>query len=129
MQIQTLDDGALRFARADGFPLQSVLLPHLDPACDWQELPASHEALGIHIDPNTAVTRWAGESMDYGFALEGLLIRASRGSGTTAQAPFSHVVSAEDASGLETCAPEYAVPEQDVSAETLTRQKATADSA
>jgi hypothetical protein len=32
-------------------------------------LPGVHESQGIYITPKTAVTRWAGERMDYDHAL------------------------------------------------------------
>ena len=39
---------------------------------------AVHDQQGIHIDKNTATTRWRGEKMDYGLAIEVLLQHARR---------------------------------------------------
>jgi hypothetical protein len=45
-------------------------------------LPAEIGALvhnaGLHIDHRTATTRWKGESMDYGFAVQALMQRWER---------------------------------------------------
>jgi hypothetical protein len=43
-------------------------------------LPAAHDHEGIHIDKNTATTRWRGEKMDYGLAIDVLLQHARRDS-------------------------------------------------
>jgi hypothetical protein len=37
-----------------------------------------HERHGVHIDKDTAATRWCGEKMDYGLAIEVLLQQAAR---------------------------------------------------
>jgi hypothetical protein len=37
-----------------------------------------HEERGIRIDERTAATRWAGESMDYGLAVQVLLDQSRR---------------------------------------------------
>jgi hypothetical protein len=41
-------------------------------------LARQHEASGIRIDRNTATTRWRGEHMDYGLAIEVLLAQTWR---------------------------------------------------
>jgi hypothetical protein len=41
-------------------------------------LALQHEADGIRIDRNTAATRWRGERMDYGLAVEVLLAQTRR---------------------------------------------------
>jgi hypothetical protein len=46
-------------------------------------LPAAHDQQGIHIDKSTATTRWRGEKMDYGLAIEALLQRARRDRGVS----------------------------------------------
>lgn len=75
--VQTLDDGAFRFTRPDGESFESPL----PPFADWQELVAMNEAAGIHVTPKTAITRWTGESIDYGIAVQCLLEKteSSRG--------------------------------------------------
>jgi hypothetical protein len=41
--------------------------------------------LGIHIDASTAATRWRGEPMDYGLAIETLLHRARQSRDVSAE--------------------------------------------
>jgi hypothetical protein len=76
--IQRLDDGALRFLRPDGRSFDSVAPEHTRPLGNWEELQAVHDEKGIHIDKRTATTRWRGEKMDYGLAIDVLLQRARR---------------------------------------------------
>ncbi|MDD9996543.1 MAG: hypothetical protein OXQ89_02235, partial [Rhodospirillaceae bacterium] len=38
-----------------------------------EQLQAEHRERGVEIDASTAVTRWAGESMDYSTTIEWLL--------------------------------------------------------
>lgn len=83
--IQTLDDGALRFVRPDGRSFDSIAPEHTRPPSDWQQLPAVHDEQGIRIDKNTAATRWRGETMDYGLAIEVLLQHARRGQKVSAE--------------------------------------------
>jgi hypothetical protein len=40
-------------------------------------LPADHAERGIHINANTAATGWRGERMDYGIAIDSLLVRTA----------------------------------------------------
>jgi len=82
IEIQILDDGALRFVKPDGKALDSIAPGHSQPFGDWTQLPAQHERLHIHVDATTAVTQWAGESMDYGLGVEVLMQRARRGAGS-----------------------------------------------
>jgi hypothetical protein len=49
------------------------------------QLVAAHQARQIRITPRTAVTRWQGESLDYGLAVEGLLQRAHRAENVAAE--------------------------------------------
>jgi Domain of unknown function (DUF222)/HNH endonuclease len=80
--VQRLDDGALRFLRPDGRSFDSVAPEHTRP-CDWQQLPTVRDQQGIHIDQNTATTRWRGEKMDYGLAIEVLFQHARRKPGVS----------------------------------------------
>ena len=64
--VQTLDDGAFRFVKPDGASFES---PAPNPT-DWRELVAAHTAT---ITPATAITRWTGERLDLGLAIECLL--------------------------------------------------------
>ena len=76
--VKILDDGAFRFVKPNGESFDSVAAGHTSPLGDWQQLPAAHHEQGMHIDKNTAATRWRGERMDYGLAVEGILLKAKR---------------------------------------------------
>jgi len=78
--VQILDDGALRFVRPSGESFESVAPDHTRSLSDWRQLKEDHGTQGIHIDEITAATRWRGETMDYGIAVEGLLCQSHRGS-------------------------------------------------
>lgn len=78
IQILILDDGALRFLKPDGSALDSTHPGHTQPLGDWTDLPRRHREHDIHIDPKTAATRWGGESMDYGLAVQVLLQQSHR---------------------------------------------------
>jgi hypothetical protein len=52
--------------------------PTQTPAYAWTDLLNAHDGQGIHIDSQTAATRWRGERMDDGLAIEGLLQQADR---------------------------------------------------
>jgi hypothetical protein len=71
VEIQTLDDGAFRFVRPDGQMFDS---PAPRPT-DWRELVAAQARTDIRITPSTAVTRWTGEALDLGLAVDGLMQR------------------------------------------------------
>jgi hypothetical protein len=83
MEVQMLDDGAVRFARPDGTTLDSSV-----PVSngDWIQLSLRHEQEGIRIDERTAATRWAGERCDYGLGVEALMSR--RGSADNHEGSF-----------------------------------------
>jgi hypothetical protein len=88
VQVQVLDDGALRFvvkgrsfespaptrraAANCGPPSQEVTRGN------WSQLVADLSADGITVTPDTAVTRWRGERMDYGMAIDAMLFRTHR---------------------------------------------------
>ena len=57
--IQVLDDGALRFLKPDGKPVDRVFPGSAQPPGDWRQTPAA-----------TEVSRYQGERMDYGIALD-----------------------------------------------------------
>jgi hypothetical protein len=75
--VQVLDDGAFRFVRPDGRAFDSPA-PERGESSDWTQLPLQHRDGDIRIDRNTAVTRWRGERMDYGLAIDVLLAQAQR---------------------------------------------------
>jgi hypothetical protein len=90
--VQPLNDGALRFAMKDGRSFDSLVParagdeqgPHAVDVLrgDWTHLFAKDSST-IAITADTAVTRWRGERMDYGIAIDALLSRASRHSPAT----------------------------------------------
>jgi Domain of unknown function (DUF222)/HNH endonuclease len=79
--VQTLDDGAFRFTRPGGESFESPL----PPFADWRELVATNEAADIHVTPKTAITRWTGESIDYGIAVQVLVEKAERAKHVSAE--------------------------------------------
>ena len=69
--VQALDDGAFRFIRPDGKSFESPL----PPLTEWHELVAMIKAADIQVTPRTAITRWTGESLDVGLAVQSLFER------------------------------------------------------
>ncbi len=68
--VQALDDGGIRFTNQRGERCESAA-PVL--RSDWPDLLAVNHESDIRIDVRTAVTRWLGERMDYGMAVDALL--------------------------------------------------------
>jgi Domain of unknown function (DUF222)/HNH endonuclease len=85
IEVQVLDDGALRFVRADGTSIDSVAPGYTQPFSDWTDVTTQNERLGIRIDHRTAATRWDGTKMDYGLGVEVLLQRARRAQRVSAE--------------------------------------------
>jgi hypothetical protein len=67
IRIEKLDDGALRFVKADGVPVDGVTPGFTQPRGDWREMPEG-----------TLVNKWRGESMDYSTAVEALIFKSAR---------------------------------------------------
>jgi phage gp46-like protein len=82
--VQVLDDGAFRFVRPDGRSFESPA-PGAPRQLDWMQLVAAHQARQIKITPRTAISRWQGERLDYGLAVEGLLQRTDRARNVAAE--------------------------------------------
>jgi hypothetical protein len=80
VDVVVLDDGAIRFVKPNGQSFDSVIPGFTQPLSDWTDIPVTHERARIHIDDSTAATKWGGESMDYGLAVQVLLQQESRGS-------------------------------------------------
>lgn len=80
--IERLDDGAWRFTARNGDSLDSSAPGHTSPLADWTALVATHREKGIWIDAETGATRWCGERMDYGIAIDSLTFQLKRGSPT-----------------------------------------------
>jgi hypothetical protein len=72
--VKILDDGAFRFIRPDGESFES---PNPQKT-DWKELVVVHHAEQIRITPNTEITAWTGESIDYDLVVDWLLQSAER---------------------------------------------------
>ncbi len=73
--IQVLDDGALRFMD----PRDAVIECRASPSSGrFATLIDDHAALGLGIDAETSATRWRGERMDYGMAVQVLLEKVAR---------------------------------------------------
>jgi HNH endonuclease len=69
--------GGWRFLHPDGRQFDLVHYEH-DAGYEWVDLARTHADLGIHIDSNTAATRWRGERMDYDLAVRVLCRQAER---------------------------------------------------
>jgi hypothetical protein len=79
--IQTLDDGAFRFVRPDGKSFDSPI----PGATEWKELVAVHQTEQLRITPNTAITGWTGEVLDYGVTVNWLMANATREKSVSAE--------------------------------------------
>lgn len=73
--VQIQPDGTWRFLTPDGSVFDDVGSTQA-PDHAWTDLLETHDEQGIHIDSETAATRWRGERMDYGLAIQGLLQQA-----------------------------------------------------
>jgi hypothetical protein len=78
VSIQILDDGALRFIKPNGKSFDSLAPNHTQPM-QWTDLTTANDDTGIHIDPRTAVTKFAGGPVDYGMAVDALLGKWRKG--------------------------------------------------
>ena len=87
IRVERLDDGAWRFSRkvADFVEtFDSVAPGHSRVLGDWRQLVAAHTARGVGIDASTAATRWRGEAIDYGQAID-VLVQRAEAAGTFAR--------------------------------------------
>jgi hypothetical protein len=62
IRIERLDDGALRFVKANGRPVDDVAPGFTQPPGDWRQLPGG-----------SLVNKWRGERMDYSTAIEAMI--------------------------------------------------------
>jgi hypothetical protein len=62
--IEARTGGGWRFSRPDGREFE-IRYREPAPAYEWRALQETHAAQGLHIDSDTAATRWRGERMDY----------------------------------------------------------------
>jgi hypothetical protein len=75
IRVETTGTGGWRFLHPDGRHFEMI---RCTPAYDADDLEHTHAALGIHIDEDTAATRWRGESMDYDLGVWVLCQQAAR---------------------------------------------------
>jgi HNH endonuclease len=76
--IETTPTGGWRFLHPDGRHFEVIRCTR---AYDADDLEDTHAALGIHIDSDTAATRWRGERMDYDLGVWVLCNQAKRARG------------------------------------------------
>jgi hypothetical protein len=76
--VRRLDDGAWQFTNRHGQALHSSAPGITRPLADWTSLREHHRRLGLLIDSRTAATKWRGETMDYGIAIDALIGRAAQ---------------------------------------------------
>jgi hypothetical protein len=69
IRIEILDDGALRFVKANGEAISYIASGDPDPSSDWQD---------IVRDQHQRPSQWRGDSVDYGLAVEILMQRSMR---------------------------------------------------
>jgi hypothetical protein len=74
VQVELLDDGALRFIDSRG---NVCALPD-PPSGSVAELQRAHAASGLRIDASTGAGRWGGERIDYDLAVHALMCRRDR---------------------------------------------------
>jgi hypothetical protein len=68
-RIEMLDDGALRFLKPNGSPVDSIAPGYTQQPGDWRRLTT---------DACAPIAKWTGEKMDYGLAVEVLLQQSKR---------------------------------------------------
>jgi hypothetical protein len=78
VEVHVLDDGAICFVKPNGQAFDSLVPGFTQPLADWRDIAAAHERAHIHISERTAATKWGGESMDYGLAVQVLVQQQNR---------------------------------------------------
>ena len=74
--VEVQHGGGWRFLHPDGRHFEIIRCTAADPY-HWENLAHTHTELGIHIDPDTAATRWRGERMDYDLGVWALCQQAA----------------------------------------------------
>ncbi|HWJ33727.1 MAG TPA: DUF222 domain-containing protein [Steroidobacteraceae bacterium] len=116
--IEVRAGGGWRFRRPDGREFE-ILYREPAPIHEWTALKQTHAANGLHINRDTAATRWRGERMDYELGVWTLCTqeqRARRSSQPTDTDNDNdcHTVSDNDTAGVSDSVSDW----RDVSAET-----------
>jgi hypothetical protein len=78
VQVQHLDNGALRFLDKHGLALPGSGGVSAETSASSAGLVAAYRATGLHIGPDTGRSRWDGSRMDVVLAVEGLVKRDGR---------------------------------------------------
>jgi Domain of unknown function (DUF222)/HNH endonuclease len=73
-------EGGWRFLHPDGRHFE-IIRCSAPESYDWEDLQHAHDEMGIHIDSDTAATRWRGERMDYDLGVWVLCNQANRANG------------------------------------------------
>jgi hypothetical protein len=73
-------DGRFGFKRPDGSVIETADVP-VEPYA----VEGTHEVLGLRMDAKTITSRWAGETCDYGVAIDHLLRKNARAQGGSAE--------------------------------------------
>ena len=81
LRVERLDDGAWRFVRPNGKSIEACVPGRTRPMADWTRLVRHNVEQGVAVTPATATTRWRGERMDYGIAVDALLYRSRAAKG------------------------------------------------
>ena len=79
LRIERCDDGAWRFLRPNGEAVDACARGQTKPMeTSWHAVPRENAEHGLDIDARTGATRWVGEAMDYGIAIDALLYRTRK---------------------------------------------------
>jgi Domain of unknown function (DUF222)/HNH endonuclease len=99
--IQARRGGGWRFLRPDGREFE-IAYREPAPTYEWTALREAHDAMDIHIDSDTAATRWRGERMDYELGVWTLCAQEERARRLAGGSSESRDVSAETFETFET---------------------------
>ena len=94
--------GGWRFLHPDGRRFEIIRCTR-PPEHHWEDLGLTHAELGIHIDSDTAATRWRGERMDYELGVWVLCQQANRTQRSGDALPDDVAAETPSAHDLEVC--------------------------
>ena len=78
IRVERCDDGAWRFVMKSGESVSSCAPSHTRAMWTPFDVAKGNADHGLHITPNAGATKWTGERMDYGIAIDSLLYRTRR---------------------------------------------------
>ncbi len=102
IMIEITPTGGWRFLHPDGRHFEVIRCTR---AYDADDLEDTHAALGIHINSDTAATRWRGERMDYDLGVWVLCQRAKRASEERAREKCDTPAETSEAASCASAAP------------------------